>query len=78
MGFGCSSTIPHVSWFQWQSNHLLIRKRLKDFVLFVLWDTGLPARVSYSLFLGFPISIANYSNRAIKSSFYRSLRKFVK
>ncbi len=73
-----SSTIPHFLWFQWQSNHLLIHKWLEDFVLFVLWDPGSPAWNCYNLFFGFPIFVANNSNRAIKFSFDKSFKKLAK
>ncbi len=73
-----SSTISHFLWFQWQSHHPPIHKWLEDFVLFVLWDLGLPTRSYYNLLLGFPIFVANNSSRAIKSSFDKSFKKLTK
>ncbi len=72
------SNIWHFFWFWWGSNHLSIHKWLEDFFYFMLWDLGLLPYSCISLFLGFPIFVANNPHRMTKSLFDKSLRRLVK
>ncbi len=72
------STIPHFLWFRWWSNHSLIHKELKDFVLFVLWDPCPPTQSCIDIYFLFLIDVANNSNKVITSLFDESFIKLIK